>query len=319
MSSPMRHANGLDPALRYAPPWVRQQGLTMRDGSSSAPADWSWESDLGDGPDFEDDRKVGESELSPELESETDPIALSSVDGRGFWKVTFRLGAVLLFAALVALVVVSIPDARQLGKQLAQGNFPLTLIAANQAAPLPKSVATKTTREHSNLEVDVALRAMNEPRQAREPASWLNPIELASTTPAAAAITQPPPAQPPAPAPAVTKREPAPNATLPGFVTRHLGADELASMLERADDFIKSGDLSSSRLLLQRAAEAGNARAALTLGGTFDPNVLKTLGSREGATDMAMARLWYERAEQLGSAEASDRLRQLATAMNSAQ
>jgi TPR repeat protein len=61
-------------------------------------------------------------------------------------------------------------------------------------------------------------------------------------------------------------------------------------MLQRADDFIRSGDLSSARLLLQRAAEAGNVNAALALAGTYDPNVLKTLGFQEGAADIAMAR-----------------------------
>jgi hypothetical protein len=52
----------------------------------------------------------------------------------------------------------------------------------------------------------------------------------------------------------------------------------------------------------------------LTLAGTFDPNVLKTLGFQDGAADIEMARLWYERAEKFGSAEARDRLQQLATA-----
>jgi TPR repeat protein len=84
-------------------------------------------------------------------------------------------------------------------------------------------------------------------------------------------------------------------------------------MLRRADDFIKSGDFSSGRLLLRRAAEAGSMQAALTLAGTFDPNVLAARGFQDGAADIATARLWYERAEQLGSSEAPRRLRQLAS------
>ena len=86
-------------------------------------------------------------------------------------------------------------------------------------------------------------------------------------------------------------------------------------MLARADGFIKSGDLSSARLLLRRAAEAGDVRAAFTLAGTFDPNVLKALGVRDGAPDLPQARLWYERAAQLGSPDAQRRLQQLATAV----
>jgi hypothetical protein len=106
----------------------------------------------------------------------------------------------------------------------------------------------------------------------------------------------------------------APNRTLPEFVTRKLDRDELASMRQRADDFIKSGDLSSARLLLERGAEAGDARATLTLAGTFDPNVLKTLGFREGVADIAMARFWYDRAQKLDAAEAPRRIQELATA-----
>jgi len=96
-------------------------------------------------------------------------------------------------------------------------------------------------------------------------------------------------------------------------VTRHIDPDELAAMLRRADDFIKTGDLSSARLLLQRAVEAGSMQAALTLAGTFDPNVLAGQGFQDGAADIAMARFWYERAEQLGSSEAPRRLRLLAS------
>ncbi|MGA9320774.1 MAG: hypothetical protein WBW06_06920, partial [Xanthobacteraceae bacterium] len=97
------------------------------------------------------------------------------------------------------------------------------------------------------------------------------------------------------------------------LVLRQLPRDELASMLQRANAFIKAGDLSSARLLLQRAAEAGDAHAALTLASTFDPNVLKALGFQDAGADVALARLWYERAVKFGSAEAPQRLQQLTT------
>ena len=85
-------------------------------------------------------------------------------------------------------------------------------------------------------------------------------------------------------------------------------------MLRRADDLITSGDVSSARLLLRRVAEAGDARAAFMLAGMFDPNVLKALGLQDGAPNVALARLWYERAAQLGSTDAPRRLQQLAIA-----
>jgi hypothetical protein len=183
-----------------------------------------------------------------------------------------------------------------------------------------------TGPEQPNRQVDVAARAMPEPESTQEPASSPDRSEPVSFNSAAATMTQPPPAQVPVPAPVVVTqpppaqvppvvatREPTPQQRVPDFVTRHLDADESVSMLRRADDLIKSGDLSSARLQLRRVAEAGDARAAFTLAGTFDPNVLKALGLQDGTPDIALARLWYERAAQLGSADAPRRLQQLAT------
>jgi TPR repeat protein len=60
--------------------------------------------------------------------------------------------------------------------------------------------------------------------------------------------------------------------------------------------------------MLKRAAEAGNPRAALALGATYDPDMLRKMGVLGFAPDVAQARAWYERAAALGSGEASRRL-----------
>jgi SAM domain (Sterile alpha motif) len=98
-----------------------------------------------------------------------------------------------------------------------------------------------------------------------------------------------------------------PQARPPDFVTRQLERDEVVLLVKRGADFIASGDLSSARLVLQRAAEAGDMHAALALAGTFDPNLL----AQSFSADVVMARFWYERAKQLGSSEAPRRLEQL--------
>jgi hypothetical protein len=46
----------------------------------------------------------------------------------------------------------------------------------------------------------------------------------------------------------------------------------------------------AARLVLQRAAEAGDARAALMLAGTYDPIMLEKLGIQGLASDIAVAR-----------------------------
>lgn len=78
------------------------------------------------------------------------------------------------------------------------------------------------------------------------------------------------------------------------------------------DHFMKNGDILSARILLKRAARAGDAQATLELGMTFDPIVLTERGARGFAPDVAEARAWYQRAMALGSTEASRNLERLA-------
>ena len=91
-----------------------------------------------------------------------------------------------------------------------------------------------------------------------------------------------------------------------------LDPEEVATLLKRGQDFLKTGDIASARLVLRRAANAGSAPAALALGATFDQAVLTELGVLGFAADEAEARAWYQRAHELGSAEASRRLDRLA-------
>jgi TPR repeat protein len=81
----------------------------------------------------------------------------------------------------------------------------------------------------------------------------------------------------------------------------------------RGEEFIAAGDIAGARLVLQRAAEARDAGAALLLGATYDPIMLEKFRVRGFAPDIATARTWYERAKEFGSAEASRRLEMLAS------
>jgi hypothetical protein len=123
---------------------------------------------------------------------------------------------------------------------------------------------------------------------------------VAATPPAAAAVAALPPA-------------PAPEPMIPGDAILRLDPNEIASALKRADNLIASGDLAAARLVLRRAANAGDARAAMTLAGTYDPAILEKLGVHGFVPDVAMARAWYEKAKKFGSAEAPRRLELLAS------
>ncbi len=99
---------------------------------------------------------------------------------------------------------------------------------------------------------------------------------------------------------------------IPGDAIHHLDPSEIASSLRRGNDLIASGDLAAARLVLRRAANAGDAHAAMTLAGTYDPAVLEKLGVHGFVPDAAMARVWYEKAKKFGSAAAPERLELLA-------
>ena len=82
-------------------------------------------------------------------------------------------------------------------------------------------------------------------------------------------------------------------------------------MLKRARGLIAIGDIAAARLLLERAADAREASAALLLAQTYDPAVLGTPDMRSITPDPAMARDWYRKAAQFGSPEAELRLAQI--------
>ena len=143
-------------------------------------------------------------------------------------------------------------------------------------------------------------------------ASWLR----GSTTPAPATVTSSPPSQPSQVASVQVGTAPGSGpqslSAQRGSAASHLDAEEIATLVNRGTDSLKSGDLASARLLLRRAAEAGSASAALMLGTTYDPLSIQQLGAIGVVPDVAQARQWYEKAAALGSEAASQRLANLA-------
>ena len=284
MSSPIHHTKDVDPALIYAPRRAREQTQQESTLPAAPQIELPARSFSGDGGMLE-----GQLALNPDAVPE--PAQLVSND-RPVGRIALLICSVVGVAAGVAWAITWMPDASGLLRETVRTSFPAAPLSVNLGKDDRWLAPVATRPEQPNQQVDVAAKAMPEPKSTQEPASSPDRSEPASFNSAAATMTQPPPAQVPVPAPVVATRERTPQQTVPDFVTRHLDADELASMLRRADDLIKSGDLSSARLLLRRVAEAGDARAAFTLAGTFDPNVLKALGLQDGAPDIALARLW---------------------------
>jgi TPR repeat protein len=95
-------------------------------------------------------------------------------------------------------------------------------------------------------------------------------------------------------------------------IPRKISATEVHALLARGNALEATGDLAGARLVFQRAAEAGNARAAFMLAETYDPIVLETLRESGLASNVETARVWYAKAKDLGSDEAPERLERLA-------
>jgi hypothetical protein len=93
---------------------------------------------------------------------------------------------------------------------------------------------------------------------------------------------------------------------------RRLDPEDIKHLMKQGEQFAATGDLVTARLVFQRAAEAGDATAALAMGATYDPIVLAKLGFWGISADVGKARSWYEKAKEFGSSEATRRLEVLA-------
>jgi hypothetical protein len=183
-------------------------------------------------------------------------------------------------------------------------NATASLIGASsdsRSAPPPVTPPRQTVAAVTAASAPVAVAAT--PAQASLPAQLPSRDEIALALKTAHQSQAPAEVQQPAAA-AVAPVSIAPP-------VRRMDSDELAALMSRAKAFLASGDIPPARLLLERAAEAQEASAALMLAQTYDPTVLGTQDIRNITPDPALARNWYQRAAQLGSADAQRRLSQL--------
>jgi hypothetical protein len=108
-----------------------------------------------------------------------------------------------------------------------------------------------------------------------------------------------------------------------------LSSEAIERLITLGRKALVEGNIDGARSALKRAAEAGNATAALELGGTYDPVIVQEIIQKKppkppqqvvlsiGVTsnpivvDIGEAKVWYEKARDLGSAEAAERLKRL--------
>jgi hypothetical protein len=98
----------------------------------------------------------------------------------------------------------------------------------------------------------------------------------------------------------------------PAAAAPTVNRDEIAALVARGAKYFVAGDIAAARSVLRPAALAGDSGAALALGETYDPVILKRLGVVGLPGDLTEARSWYRKAADLGSTAAPQRLDQLA-------
>jgi TPR repeat protein len=84
--------------------------------------------------------------------------------------------------------------------------------------------------------------------------------------------------------------------------------DAIQLLVKQGQEFVAAGDLATARVVLRRAAEAGDVAAAFALAQCYDPKVLTRMHALGVAPEIGEARRWYEIARHLGSAEAARHL-----------
>jgi hypothetical protein len=304
-------ATGVSPALLYAPQWARDRAQPPTDGGPAPPIEWPPRGRRLDNVRiFGDERAALEARRELALQPEKVPEP-PQPDPSDQIKTVLRICGVAGAAAVVAWTLVSTLDGgspRHEPARTSSAAKPVAIAPAKPDSP-PAALAARLDGNSPGSNGDeVAQESRQESREEPEESHQEPRREAILGVPAALAAAEA--------VPAIALDPPKAERTPPSLIIRQIDRDELAFLVRRGESFINSGDVAAARLMLQRAAEAGDVHAALALASTFDPNTIQELGIQGLAADEAMARLWYERAAQFGSPEAPQRLQQLANQAN---
>jgi hypothetical protein len=290
MSSPTHLDKNADPKLIYAPRRAgerivaaaeRSPGLAGRSATRKLSLAKSK-------PQFRGDRAM--LELQHQLALNPDLIPEPKSEGDATMRpLLIRLCSVTAVAVFVAWALTSYSDVKKTA-QIIPTNSAAAAMTSNHGLAEVRQLPSRPTSQ-----TDAALTVVG-----KSPANVRATDGAAPVAPSITPVTGAAPTDKQSLAPA---RQQANDRRAP-----RLDSDEIATLVKRGQDFIANGDLAAARLLLRRAAEAGSAEAALTLGTTYDPVMLQRIGAIGATADLAQARQWYQRAAELGSTAASQQL-----------
>ena len=228
------------------------------------------------------------------LESEAiDSLRLLSQRARRnqIFAVFTRFAAVVGIAAGIAfLYVVNFTGSREQAPPAKTGSTSVAALPQSETAPMDQP-PQKTPPPN----IAVADAKINEPPPVEINMMTTRPVTTAGIQISAATASLP--AESPAPETA-----------------RRMDPKEIAALIKRGEELLSNGDIAAARLLLQRAAETHDARAAFVLAGTYDPMLIGQISRGGGGSDVALARVWYQRARDWGSPDAPRQLEALTSA-----
>jgi TPR repeat protein len=217
-----------------------------------------------------------------------------------------RLAGLVTLAAIAAYGFVWISTPRPQTADSASSGFQ-DPAAAGEESSLSPSMSPSDAEQGASGALEEAFPT----ELPQRPDPWLLPDRRGDGAPSAVSPTTGTAVPLPA---AGLQRPAAPGPSMLGPSVASPGPEhgEVAALIASGQTYLANGDVASARLAFRRAAKTGDAQAALALGGTYDPLVLRSLGVIGVAADAAQARNWYEKAAELGSQEAPHRIDQLA-------
>ncbi len=173
--------------------------------------------------------------------------------------------------------------------------------------PLSQSPAALTTsRDISSSTVPAPETQSPSP----PPTAIVGPASTSTTTAWAGTVevkSDPPGLSTPADEPALAATATSSVSSIAGQMTKK----EITALVSRGDELLVLADVVSARLFYERAANAGDALAALRLGESYDPSFLARARLAGMRAQLAKAAYWYRYAHGLGLPEANVLLGQL--------
>jgi hypothetical protein len=95
------------------------------------------------------------------------------------------------------------------------------------------------------------------------------------------------------------------------LILRPQDTARIDELMAHGRKMVDVGYFPGARAYFQRAAEAGSAEAAFSVGLSYDPSFIAEIGAQGIHPDVKQARIWYERAKALGYKDADAKLNAL--------